>query len=457
MFSPLIRHLKQKGGFLTLAPTLTAIGLMVLMAPSAHGQQYETVEDAIHQNPTVQRERAAVCQARSRYDLARAGQLPRVDLSVSGGSPLKSRFTRPSRRSFFSTNNNEAAIDRRFDNNNIDGVVRLTQPIYDGQQAEMGKRIAENQGAVARLSVSIETDTVAADILTVALEYHLQLKLKEHFEKQRTELEVLTNRIKERVDLGAGRVSDLRESRLMELELEVAQSQAERQLELLERELQARFKLKPEHMLPFLDRYLSLRGDEVLVEASEAIRSIKRLDLDLQTIDFEKRQLTGERRPNVTAHLDTTLYDVDSFSYEYEMVGRLQLTMPIYDGGSNQARKNENEWRRRGLLSERAGLIRSHSSRTQQAISDHHQATEALKEIDAQLLEMTQRFDTLEAREGQTQSDPLALARLINEIAQAKAGRINQELNLELSLLQGIFFADQLGQLLDLNAGEPTC
>jgi hypothetical protein len=51
----------------------------------------------------------------------------------------------------------------------------------------------------------------------------------------------------------------------------------------------------------------------------------------------------------------------------------------------------------------------------------------------------------------------LSLARLINEIAQAKAGRINQELSLELSLLQGIFFADQLGQLLNLNAGEPTC
>lgn len=321
----------------------------------------------------------------------------------------------------------------------------------------MGKRIAENQGAVSRLGVSIETDTVAADILTIALEYHLQLQLKQHFENQSAELEGVTHRIKERVELGAGRVSDLRESRLMELELEVAQSQAERQLELLERELQARFKLAPDQIIPFLDRFLSVRGDEVPVEASENIRSIKRLDLDLQTIDFEKRQLTGERHPNVSAHLDTTLFDVDSFGYEYEMVGRLQLTMPIYDGGSNKARKNENEWRRRGLLSERAGLIRSHTSRTQQAISDHHQATEALKEIDAQLSEMTQRFETLQAREGQTQSDPLALARLINEIAQAKAGRINQELNLELSLLQGIFFADQLGQLLNLSAGEPTC
>jgi outer membrane protein TolC len=457
MFSPLIRHLKEKGGFLTLAPTLTAIGLITLIVPDAHSQQYETVEDAIHQNPTVQLERAAVCQARSRYDLALAGQLPKIDLSVSGGTPIKSRFTRPSRRSIFSSVNKAAARDRRFDNNNIDGVFRLTQPIYDGKRAEMSKLIAENQGAVSRLGVIIETDTVAADILTIGLEYHLQTQLKQHFEDQRVELDVITNRIRERVELGAGRVSDLRESRLIELELEVAKSQAERQLELVERELQARFKLTPEQVMPFLEGYLSVREDKVLVESSESIRSIQRLDIDLQTIDYEKRRLTGERQPNVSAHLDTTLFDVDSFSYEYELVGRLQLTMPIYDGGSNKARKNENEWRRRGLLSERAALIRSHTARTQQAISDHHQATEALKEIDAQLSEMKQRYETLQAREGQTQTDPLSLARLINEIAQAKAGRINQELSLELSLLQGIFFADQLGQLLNLNAGEPTC
>ena len=105
MFSPLIRHLKEKGGFLTLAPTLTALGLITLIVPDALSQQYDTVEDAIHQNPTVKLERAAVCQARSRYDLALAGQLPKIDLSVSGGSPIKSRFTRPSRRSIFSSVN----------------------------------------------------------------------------------------------------------------------------------------------------------------------------------------------------------------------------------------------------------------------------------------------------------------------------------------------------------------
>jgi membrane-bound lytic murein transglycosylase len=133
------------------------------------------------------------------------------------------------------------------------------------------------------------------------------------------------------------------------------------------------------------------------------------------------------------------------------------MTLPIYDGGSNKARKNENEWRRRGLLSERASLIRNHSSQTQRVISDHRQSVEALKEINAQIAEMEERLISAQAREGQTQSDPLSMARLLSELSQARASHINHIINRELSLLQGVFFADQLGAYIDLPEGEQTC
>jgi hypothetical protein len=49
------------------------------------------------------------------------------------------------------------------------------------------------------------------------------------------------------------------------------------------------------------------------------------------------------------------------------------------------------------------------------------------------------------------------MARLLSELSQAKASRINQIINRELSLLQGVFFADQLGAYIDLPEGEQTC
>ena len=90
-------------------------------------------------------------------------------------------------------------------------------------------------------------------------------------------------------------------------------------------------------------------------------------------------------------------------------------------------------------------------------ISDHRQAVEALKEINAQIAEMEKRLTSVQAREGQTQSDPLSMARLLSELSQARASYINQIINRELSLLQGVFFADQLGAYIDLPEGEQTC
>ena len=373
---------------------------------------------------------------------------------MSGGSALTDNFNRSGR---FTSPAEEYAVGRRFDDKNVDGIVRLTQSIYDSSRAKMGKLIAENDRKAAKLLVEVETETTAADIISVGLDYHLQQQLHDHFTQQLAELKTVTNRIHERVELGAGRISDLRESWLLELEVEISLSQTQRQMDLIEKDMLARFKLTPAQVLPYTHDFLNARPDEVRIENSENIRQVKRLDIEIQSLNFEQRRLTGERHPNITAHVDTTLFDIDSFSHEYEVVGRVQMTLPIYDGGSNKARKNENEWRRRGLLSERASLIRNHSSQTQRVISDHRQSVEALKEIDAQIAEMEQRLISVQAREGQTQSDPLSMARLLSELSQARASRINQIINRELSLLQGVFFADQLGAYIDLPEGEQTC
>lgn len=454
MNNPRFQYLKRSSIGILFATTMMVASFVNSPISNAYGQEYHSVSEAIFSNPVVQQQRAQVCQARSRYDQARSNQLPQIDFSVSGGSVLTDNFNR---EGFFTSPAEDYAIGRRFDDTYIDGVFSLTQSVYDGSRANMSKRIAENDRQAAKLLVIIETETTAADIISTGLDYYLQQQLHDHFTEQLVLLTEVTNRIHERVELGAGRVSDLRESRLMELEVEISLSQTERQMDLIEKDLMARFKLTPEQILPFMHDFLNARPNEVLIESSEKIRQVQQLDIEIQSIIFEQRRLTGERRPHITAHIDTTLFDIDSFSHEFEVVGRVQMTMPIYDGGSNKARKNENDWRRRGLLSERANLIRSHSSQTQRVISDYRQAVEALKEINDQITEMEERLNSVKAREGQTQSDPLAMARLLSELSQAKASKINQIINRELSLLQGVFFADQLGNYIDLPEGEQSC
>jgi hypothetical protein len=43
--------------------------------------------------------------------------------------------------------------------------------------------------------------------------------------------------------------------------------------------------------------FLNARPDDVLIENSENIRQVKRLDIEIQSLNFEQRRLTGERRP----------------------------------------------------------------------------------------------------------------------------------------------------------------
>lgn len=205
------RYLHRSSIGIPVAAMMVAATFMVSPVRSVLGQEYLTVSEAILSNPVVQQQRAQVCQARSRYDQARSSQLPQIDFSVSGGALLTDNFNRSGR---LSSPAEEYAVGRRFDDKNIDGTVRLTQSIYDGSRTKMSKQIAENDQQAAKLLVIMETETAAADIISVGLDYYLQQQLHDHFTRQLAELKTVTSRIQERVELGAGRVSDLRESRL---------------------------------------------------------------------------------------------------------------------------------------------------------------------------------------------------------------------------------------------------
>ncbi len=170
MNNPAFRYLHRSSIGIPVAAMMVAATFMVSPVRSVQGQEYLTVSDFLS-NPVVQQQRAQVCQARSRYDQARSGQLPQIDFSVSGGSALTDNFNRSGR---LSSPGEEYAIGRRFDDKNIDGTVRLTQSIYDGSRTKMSKQIAENDQQEAKLLVVVETETAAADIISVGLDYYLQ-------------------------------------------------------------------------------------------------------------------------------------------------------------------------------------------------------------------------------------------------------------------------------------------
>ncbi|HBP74208.1 MAG TPA: hypothetical protein DD665_11560, partial [Alphaproteobacteria bacterium] len=64
-------------------------------------------------------------------------------------------------------------------------------------------------------------------------------------------------------------------------------------------------------------------------------------------VGHEAESIRGSRLPKLDGVLDGTVFDVTDYEDEYEVVGRIEVTMPLYDGGTARARLRETDWRKR--------------------------------------------------------------------------------------------------------------
>ncbi len=427
------------GSFLKAASVAVSIGGFAGFSAA------EAVYDAIQNHPTVSGYRSQVCQALSQSDQARATIRPQITGQLTGGSSLSSKIESASVRA------------RDFDSDNFDIVISVRQILYDWGNSSASVNIAENHRQSSFLSLQIESDRVAADILGILLS-QAELKAQDSlYDGHVIVLKAIEERIERGVEAGVDRLSDLRSIKITLLESEVAHERVKRQIEILETDLSRRFGLTFDEAQPLLDRYLQNRADEPLVSDSLGTREVKRLDYNLDINKLELQRLKAQRRPGLNAILDTTLFDVDDFDGEYEVVGRIQFTMPIYDGGSNKALRDETTWRGNSIASERDNLIRNHRSQVDQIVSQAERLRLNAQSNKDQINHLEQQLAAMEAREGQTENNPLQKAALVTELLGLLVTQESLKRELELEYLRSIFFGDQLGQVIKLNYGASPC
>lgn len=89
------------------------------------------------------------------------------------------------------------------------------------------------------------------------------------------------------------------------------------------------------------------------------------LRLQLATTTHEERQIKGSRYMQIDGVLDGTMFDLADYEDEYELVGRLEFRMPLYDGGTAAARLRETAWRARELKSAAQNQHRQHAAESE--------------------------------------------------------------------------------------------
>ena len=417
----------------------------------------QAVVQAVVGHPNVAAVRARICEAGSRYARARSAELPQVNFSVRTTESLATNLDEDDDAYRRTTEYDESLSNQGISQIGTDAVIGLDQTLFDWGLTDTDKQIAINDKAQNSIAMRVEIDRVAADIMDLVLRISEQRGRRVLQENYIVELQPLIERIEASVNAGVLRLGDLRAIKVIELDAEVALTLAERQTTLIETELLERFGLEYGQASVLLGRFLANRPELPPQAESASSREVRQLDIQLRSNSLEFQRLKAERYPQLLGNLDLTLFDADEFSSDYEITGGVSMAVPFYDGGSNRARRAEADWRRRGLESERANLIRQHGNVLISTRQNIDRAREQLVSNEDKQVEVDFRLREARAREGVTVTEPLEIARTLEQFYAILDEQNSLHHQIELGLLQGVFFSDQLGTILELPYGGPRC
>ena len=139
------------------------------------------------------------------------------------------------------------------------------------------------------------------------------------------------------------------------------------------------------------------------------------------------------------------------------IVGKVEITMPIYDGGTARARLRETAWREKELKSSLEVLTRDHNRELEGLAQRFHQLTREETEALARRDELVAQFRSLQERQGKTLSSPLALARIRAQIGAAETRLVEIRSDQELARARALMIAERIDDTLGLTMEDSSC
>lgn len=249
----------------------------------------------------------------------------------------------------------------------------------------------------------------------------------------------------------------MRETKLSVLNAEIALQRAERRFEETQKELNARFKISYEEALPLLQTFLDVRSDEVVpIEARDWL-NVRVLDARIAAQREDLEAISNERYPVIDSVLETTVFDVTDYEREYQLVGRLELSVPLYDGGSNKARQQEKSWQVKELTSQREEQLRNHETGTQQGQIILDRQRGEIVTIKAQIEDIDGRYQSLNSLVGNSLVSRQQIIQLMGERTQKMIELSQLEWQQEFGLVRLNSLANTLTSLLGIELGDNQC
>ena len=146
-------------------------------------------------------------------------------------------------------------------------------------------------------------------------------------------------------------MSDLREAQLVALDQEIGINRSEAERDQILEGLVAEFDLDDSDARHLVQVFLARRPAALAVLQADCSDKAHAIRLRTREVTHEADEIRGSRYPKLDGVLEGTIFDMTDYEDEYEVVGKVEMTMPLYDGGTARARLRETAWRARELKS----------------------------------------------------------------------------------------------------------
>ncbi|MDD9798166.1 MAG: TolC family protein [Alphaproteobacteria bacterium] len=435
-------------------------------------------------HPKLVQARAAVCTASFAIALGRSAYFPKVNVSLSGGDKLINRTTRADE--FGGTDSPE------YDGRGLNATVSVRQQLYDWGNTSDTINIARVRRNLALLERDLLLNEQTGLILRIAIEYVSQDTLLTYLESKKRTIEKIVESVEERFRAGAGRLAEIREAQIIRLEQQAEIDITKRRRDQAEKTLRAQFDITPALAVDMVNQFIETRPDLPAVIVPTETISGRIIDLEMRAANYEYDRLQSARLPKIDGVLVGRAWDIEkgnecgdeiSFTHPdwsegraisgrtgrfapryrysnchtYELVGNVEFTMPLYDGGANKAQRGEVQSRLQELAAGRRAHIRDHQAESNFIRSQLLDFKQQIEERKAQIEELNGQLESLLALQGKTQSDPLSVMRLQMRVAQTSGSLILLQFQAETVRLDTLLRADALARTLDINLGDTGC
>ena len=427
------------------------------------------LRQAVLLDPKVAEANARACQLAHRLGLARAEGRPKVNASISGTRQIKSTvkkspgapsfFNRhtPQEREIYETGAHTRDFDHREKDSIYDGKVSVRHTFIDwGQRSN--RTAARTLGLqVARIDALGVMRERSHEMLRLALLLRRTSDViavrKENFAAIQDDVAS----VRARVEAGVGRMTDLREAQLVALDEEIAINRAQADYDQIRDRLAAEFDITEADARDLVRTFLTRRPTGLPLLQADRTDKAHAIRLRTREVTHEAAEIRGSRYPKLDGVIEGTAFDMTDYEDEYEIVGRVEITMPLYDGGTARARLRETAWRETELKSSLDALTRDHNREMEGLAQQFHQQTREETEALARRDELVAQFRSLQERQGKTINSPLALARVRAQIGAAETRLVELRSDQELLRARALMIAERIDETLGLSMEDSSC